>query len=168
MAPLSFVFGSFLVAIRGHAYLIEHYSYIHPSRVFWSIQMQQQDTIPILPEDWQAALAVVAHPDDLEYGAASAIAKWTAQGKAITYVMVSRGEAGMNDQHPTEVGPLRSQEEIDARRVVGVDHGGNPGASDGVIDLPGAGARHPVVPSRPHRRNIISHAHHTCSSQRGI
>ena len=27
-----------------------------------------------LPEDWERALAVVAHPDDLEYGAASAIA----------------------------------------------------------------------------------------------
>ncbi len=24
-----------------------------------------------MPEDWQRALAVVAHPDDLEYGAAA-------------------------------------------------------------------------------------------------
>lgn len=81
----------------------------------------QQDPIPALPEDWQTALAVVAHPDDMEYGAASAIAKWTAQGKTITYVMVSRGEAGMNDRHPSEVGPLRSQEEVDAAGVVGVN-----------------------------------------------
>ena len=82
---------------------------------------QQQISIPALPEDWQTALAVVAHPDDMEYGAASAVAKWTAQGKTITYAMASRGEAGMNDRHPSEVGPLRSQEEIDAARVVGVD-----------------------------------------------
>ena len=35
--------------------------------------MQPQDaTLPTLPENWQTALAVVAHPDDLEYGAASA------------------------------------------------------------------------------------------------
>ena len=34
-----------------------------------------------LAEDWDRALAVVAHPDDMEYGAASAIAKWTAAGK---------------------------------------------------------------------------------------
>ena len=81
----------------------------------------QRDSIPALPEDWQTALAVVAHPDDMEYGAASAIAKWTAQGKTITYAMVSRGEAGMNDRHPSEVGPLRSQEEVEAARVVGVD-----------------------------------------------
>ena len=83
--------------------------------------MQQQEPIPAFPEDWQTALAVVAHPDDLEYGAASAVARWTAQGKTVTYVMASRGEAGMNDRHPSEVGPLRSKEEINAARVVGVE-----------------------------------------------
>ena len=95
---------------------------------------QQQSPAKAMPEDWQTALAIVAHPDDMEYGAASAIAKWTAQGKQIIYIMVSRGEAGINDMHPKEVGPLRSQEEIDAARVVGVgvveflDH------PDGVIE----------------------------------
>ena len=80
-----------------------------------------QEVIPAFPEDWQTALAIVAHPDDLEYGAASAVARWTSQGKSVTYVMVSRGEAGMNHRHPSEVGPLRSQEEINAARAVGVD-----------------------------------------------
>jgi LmbE family N-acetylglucosaminyl deacetylase len=28
-----------------------------------------------MPEDWERAVAVVAHPDDLEYGVASAIAR---------------------------------------------------------------------------------------------
>ena len=37
-----------------------------------------------LPEDWDRGLAVVAHPDDLEYGAASAVARWTSQGKSIS------------------------------------------------------------------------------------
>ena len=35
-------------------------------------------TLEPIPETWTRALAVVAHPDDLEYGAASAIARWTA------------------------------------------------------------------------------------------
>ena len=65
-----------------------------------------------VPEDWQTALAIVAHPDDLEYGAASAVAKWTAQGKRVVYLMVTRGEAGIDSMHPSEVGPLRSQEEV--------------------------------------------------------
>ena len=30
-----------------------------------------------VPETWERAVAVVAHPDDLEYGMASAIARFT-------------------------------------------------------------------------------------------
>ena len=56
------------------------------------------DSLEPFPEDWDRALAVVAHPDDLEYGAASAIARWTAQGKQITYLLVTDGEAGI-DHH---------------------------------------------------------------------
>ena len=82
---------------------------------------QPQAPIQTFPEDWQTALAIVAHPDDLEYGAASAVAKWTAQGKGVVYLMVSRGEAGIDGMRPPEVGPLRSQEEINAARAVGVD-----------------------------------------------
>ena len=51
--------------------------------------------LPTVPEDWDTALAVVAHPDDIEYGAASAVARWTAQGKSISYLGASRGEAGI-------------------------------------------------------------------------
>src|SRR5262245_43862246 len=35
--------------------------------------------LEIMPEDWERALAIIAHPDDMEYGAASAVARWTAQ-----------------------------------------------------------------------------------------
>ena len=35
-----------------------------------------------MPEDWDRAVAVVAHPDDLEYGVASAVARWTRAGQA--------------------------------------------------------------------------------------
>jgi len=48
-----------------------------------------------MPEDWNRAVAVVAHPDDLEYGAASAVARWTAQGKHVSYLLATRGEAGI-------------------------------------------------------------------------
>ena len=33
-----------------------------------------------MPDDWQQALAIVAHPDDMEYGASSAVAGWTDAG----------------------------------------------------------------------------------------
>ncbi|HEX3287974.1 MAG TPA: PIG-L family deacetylase, partial [Mycobacterium sp.] len=35
------------------------------------------DQFEPMPEDWGRALAVAAHPDDLEYGAAGAVAAWT-------------------------------------------------------------------------------------------
>ena len=95
---------------------------------------QRQAPSVMMPEDWRTALAIVAHPDDMEYGAASAVAKWTAQGKRVVYVMVSRGEAGINDMPPSEVGPLRSQEEIDAARVVGVDTVEFLDHTDGIIE----------------------------------
>ena len=38
-----------------------------------------------MPEDWQRAVAAVAHPDDLEYGTAAAVARWTAQGRDVSY-----------------------------------------------------------------------------------
>ena len=75
-----------------------------------------------LDESWQKALAVVAHPDDLEYGAASAVARWTSQGKQISYLLVTRGEAGIDSMNPEEVGPLREAEEIASAQLVGVQN----------------------------------------------
>ena len=73
-----------------------------------------------MPEDWERAVAVVAHPDDLEYGAASAIARWTRQGKTVSYLLATRGEAGIAGMAPAEVAPLRVEEERRSAAVVGV------------------------------------------------
>ena len=73
-----------------------------------------------MPEDWNTAVAVVAHPDDLEYGAASAVARWTRQGKQVSYLLATRGEAGIADMSPDQVGPLRVEEEMRSAAVVGV------------------------------------------------
>ncbi len=73
-----------------------------------------------MPEDWTRAVAVVAHPDDLEYGVASAVARWTGQGKQVAYLLATRGEAGIAGLHPDQVGPLRAAEERRSAAVVGV------------------------------------------------
>ena len=64
-----------------------------------------------LPEDWDRALAIVAHPDDMEYGAAAAVARWTAAGKTVAYVLVTKGEAGISTMAPEECAPLRMEEQ---------------------------------------------------------
>lgn len=73
-----------------------------------------------LPEDWERGIAVVAHPDDLEYGAASAIARWTDQGKDIRYVLATRGEAGIDSLPPERSAPLRTGEQVASAAAVGV------------------------------------------------
>ncbi|MFC7406469.1 PIG-L deacetylase family protein [Georgenia alba] len=73
-----------------------------------------------LPEDWQRALVVAAHPDDIEYGIAAAVARWTDQGKDVRYVLATSGEAGIAGLPPAESGPLREEEERASAAVVGV------------------------------------------------
>jgi LmbE family N-acetylglucosaminyl deacetylase len=73
-----------------------------------------------MPEDWASAVAVVAHPDDLEYGAAAAVARWTRQGKHVSYLLATRGEAGIAGMSPDLTGPLRAEEEQRSAALVGV------------------------------------------------
>ncbi len=72
------------------------------------------------PEDWSSALAVVAHPDDMEYGSAAAVARWTAQGKTVRYLLATRGEAGIDGLAPELAGPLRAAEQQASCAAVGV------------------------------------------------
>jgi LmbE family N-acetylglucosaminyl deacetylase len=95
--------------------------------------MTEPQQLAALPEDWDRALAVVAHPDDLEYGAASAIARWTSQGKQVHYLLVTRGEAGIDAMPPEEVGPLREVEERHSAAVVGVSSVEFLDYADGVV-----------------------------------
>ncbi|RKS07878.1 LmbE family N-acetylglucosaminyl deacetylase [Nocardiopsis sp. Huas11] len=73
-----------------------------------------------LPEDWNRALAVVAHPDDLEFGASSAIARWTGQGKDVTELLLTKGEAGIDSLPPEECAPVRMAEQRASAATVGV------------------------------------------------
>lgn len=72
------------------------------------------------PQDWQRALVIVAHPDDPEYGMAAAVAEWIAAGKQVSYVMATRGEAGIAGLAPEDSAPLRSREQENACARVGV------------------------------------------------
>src|SRR4051794_19158380 len=78
-----------------------------PDRVAAMASSPTDDLLPALPDDWSRALCVVAHPDDLEYGAAAAVARWTAAGRTVTYLLATRGEAGIDSMPPHEAGPLR-------------------------------------------------------------
>jgi LmbE family N-acetylglucosaminyl deacetylase len=87
-----------------------------------------------MPEDWSRAVAVVAHPDDLEYGTASAVARWTGQSKEIVDVLATNGEAGIDGMTPAEAGPLRQDEERRSAAIVGVDRVEFLGHVDGMVE----------------------------------
>ncbi|WP_420119965.1 PIG-L deacetylase family protein [Nakamurella sp.] len=95
------------------------------------------DSLPDLdpfPDDWQTALCIAAHPDDLEYGTAGAVAAWTRAGKTVTYLLVTSGEAGIDGLDPAECGPVREAEELAGAAEVGVDTVEFLGHPDGVVE----------------------------------
>jgi LmbE family N-acetylglucosaminyl deacetylase len=108
-----------------------------------------------LEEDWQSALAVVAHPDDLEFGAAAAIARWTRQGKDIVYCLVTSGEAGIDGIAPEDSGPLREVEQRASAAVVGVSEVEFLGLPDGVLEY-GVALREVIARQvRTHQPDIV-------------
>ncbi|WP_326701436.1 PIG-L family deacetylase [Streptomyces sp. NBC_01754] len=113
-----------------------------------------------MPTDWRRALAVVAHPDDLEYGCAAAVAGWTDEGREVSYLLASRGEAGIDTVAPQECGPLREREQRASAAAVGVhtveflDH------RDGVIEYGTALRRDIAAAVRRHRPELVVTLNH--------
>ena len=108
-----------------------------------------------LPEDWQRALCIVAHPDDIEYGCAAAVARWTGQGKWVGYTMVTSGEAGIDAMDPQTCRAVREQEEIESARIVGVDSVDFLGQPDGILEYGVALRRVLTAEVRRHRPDIV-------------
>ncbi|MER6047360.1 PIG-L family deacetylase [Streptomyces sp. NPDC001793] len=114
-----------------------------------------------MPDDWRRALAVVAHPDDLEYGAAAAVAEWADAGRDIRYLLVTRGEAGIDGLAPPECAAVREAEQRAAAAHVGVrtveflD-----GHRDGVIEPSMALRRDLAAAVRRHRPELLITLNH--------
>lgn len=72
-----------------------------------------------LPE---RVLAVLAHPDDVDFGAAGTIASWTEQGIEVTYLLCTNGDAGGFDPavDRADIAGIRQEEQRAAAKAVGV------------------------------------------------
>jgi LmbE family N-acetylglucosaminyl deacetylase len=72
--------------------------------------------------DVARVLVVSAHPDDVDFGAAGTVAHWVDAGLDVTYLVVTRGDAGGFDDTPREQMPLlREAEQRAAAKAVGVE-----------------------------------------------
>ena len=108
-----------------------------------------------LDESWRTALCVVAHPDDLEFGAAAAVARWTDAGKTVIYAMVTSGEAGIDGMKPDECRPVREAEQVASAQIVGVDVVEFLGLPDGTLEYGVALRRVICGVIRKHRPDIV-------------
>ena len=72
--------------------------------------------------DVRRVLIVTAHPDDVDFGAAGSVARWTSEGVDVAYCIVTSGEAGGFDDLVTrdDVPAIRQAEQRAAAAVVGV------------------------------------------------
>jgi LmbE family N-acetylglucosaminyl deacetylase len=69
----------------------------------------------------ESAMAIVAHPDDIEFGSAGTLARWAKTGCRNSYVLLTSGDVGIND--PTidrkEAVKIREKETQEAAQIAG-------------------------------------------------
>lgn len=82
------------------------------------------DALPVYEAnpDVKRALAIVAHPDDIDFGMAGTIAVLTGRGVEVSYCLVTSGDAGGDESTLTrdERSAIREAEQTAAAKAVGV------------------------------------------------
>ena len=68
------------------------------------------------------ALVIAAHPDDVDFGSAGTVARWTDAGIEVVYCVVTDGDAGGSDPSVSrsDLAARRRGEQTEAARQVGV------------------------------------------------
>ncbi len=125
--------------------------------------MTTADDLPDLgpfPDDWERALVVMAHPDDMEYGGAAAVAAWTAAGRHVAYLLVTKGEAGIDSMDPATAAEVRQAEQRASAAVVGVDVVEFLDHPDGTIEYGLPLRRDLAAAIRTHRPDLVVTVNH--------
>jgi LmbE family N-acetylglucosaminyl deacetylase len=68
-----------------------------------------------------SAMAVVAHPDDIEFSCAGTLARWARSGARISYVLCTSGEVGIAEPGMTKekASGIREAEQREAAQIAG-------------------------------------------------
>lgn len=69
------------------------------------------------------AMAIVAHPDDIEFGSVGTLARWVKEGCVVAYVLVTSGDVGIAEPGMTKAraAEIREVETLAAAKIVGVE-----------------------------------------------
>jgi LmbE family N-acetylglucosaminyl deacetylase len=135
-------------------------------------------------EGVERILVVAAHPDDVDFGSAGSVARWTDAGIEVAYCIVTNGEAGGSDDSVPRpaMAEIRQAEQRAAAKVVGVSDltflGYPDGRLESGIGLRGAISRvirrvrpQRVVspsPERNYQRIYASHPDHLAAGEAAI
>ncbi len=70
----------------------------------------------------ESAMAIVAHPDDIEFSCAGTMARWAKAGARISYVLCTSGDVGIANPGMTRAraAEIREAEAREAARIAGV------------------------------------------------
>jgi LmbE family N-acetylglucosaminyl deacetylase len=69
----------------------------------------------------ESAMAIVAHPDDIEFGCAGTLARWARAGARVSFVLCTSGDVGIDEEGMTRARAteIREAEEREAAQIVG-------------------------------------------------
>lgn len=135
-------------------------------------------------EPVERVLVVTAHPDDVDFGSAGTVAKWTSQGSVIAYCIVTDGDAGGFDESLDrgDIPEIRRREQRNAAQLVGVEEVTFLGYQDGEL-VATSGLRKDIVrqirrfkpdrvlcqsPERNYDRIFASHPDHLAAGEATI
>jgi LmbE family N-acetylglucosaminyl deacetylase len=83
----------------------------------------------------ESAMAIFAHPDDIEFGCAGTMARWAKVGCRTSYVLLTSGDVGINDPAITreEAIKIREAESREAAKIAGAEEIIFIGEPDGLL-----------------------------------
>ena len=69
----------------------------------------------------ESAMAIVAHPDDIEFSCAGTLARWGRAGARLSFVLCTSGDVGIDDLNITreQAASIREVEAAEAARILG-------------------------------------------------
>lgn len=69
----------------------------------------------------ESAMAIVAHPDDIEFSCAGTLARWARAGARISFVLCTSGDVGIDEEGMTRAraAEIREAEERAAAQIIG-------------------------------------------------
>jgi len=72
----------------------------------------------------ESALAIYAHPDDIEFGCAGTLSRWAKNGCKVTYVLCTSGDVGIAEPGMTRAraAEIREEESRQAAKIAGASN----------------------------------------------